>query len=185
MNKNNSLISIVGAFILSFMTMNSVLADTEYKVRSTDNLNRIINRYYKGSNLTRSQVLVGILSVNPDAFKGGNINFLINGKRLMLPDENNFPGVTVENANKILAEHDRYYRKGVTGNLQPPFAPDLKSAENANTLKINPDEQKTRIEALEKESEALRSRLEKLVADKQDSDKKLRDIEAALQKTLE
>lgn len=184
MNKNSSLKCISGMLFVALINISSVSADTEYKVRSTDNLNRIVNRFYQGSYLTRSQILIGILAENPDAFNGGNINFLIRGKRLMLPDENNILGVTAEDANKIIAEHDRYFRTGVTGNLKPPFAPGLKSAKDANTQKTNPDEQKIRIEALAKESEALRFRLEKLAADNQDSDKKLRDIDAALQKTL-
>ena len=42
-----------------------LFAETNYKVKSTDNLSRIIQKFYKNSKLTRQQIFIGILAENP------------------------------------------------------------------------------------------------------------------------
>ena len=186
MIKNNNLKLVLCVCSIAFIAMTSVFSDTEYKIRSTDNLSRIVNKHYQGSDLSRSQILVGILAKNPSAFRGGNINYLIRGKRLILPDENTMPGISEEDAIELLSEHARYFRNGVTGNLKPPFASNSRVLNNNSTsLETRQVVQSKKINQLEKESGELRLRLEALVAEKKSRDDKLRDIEAALKGSLD
>jgi FimV-like protein len=191
MFKNSKLKMIINTFFVVILTMASASADTEYRVKKTDNLNRIVNQFYQGSELSRSQILLGILAENPKAFKGGNINFLLSGRRLILPDENNFAYISEEDAKELLAEHARFFRNGITGNLNPPLdsTATISAATNpTNSSKVFENkqlEQNKKISQLEQESEALRARLEKLVAEKTASDQKLREIEDALQKSTQ
>ena len=77
----------LSACFMAIMITTLVSADNEYTVRSNDNLNRIIAKFYTGSQTPRAQIQQLILAKNPAAFKGGDINFLIKGKRLILPDD--------------------------------------------------------------------------------------------------
>ncbi|KAG1663470.1 hypothetical protein GQR58_020406 [Nymphon striatum] len=162
-------------------------AETTYKVKSTDNLNRIIERNYQNSDLTRAQLLIGVLAKNPDAFRGGNINYLQRGKNLILPDDSEIETLTDEEAKEVLATHSSYFRKGRTGDFGSPIAGGyLVSKSKKTSAKIENKQvlQTIKIDQLEKESEDLRKRLERLIAEKNESDAKLRQVEKDLQNTL-
>ena len=150
----------LNACLMAMMVTTLVSADNEYVVRPGDNLNRIIAKFYPASQIPRSQIQLGILAKNPDAFKGGNMNFLIRGKPLILPDD------------KKLSRLSSQSGKPQQGNENG-----LNDINNASI------EQSEKISQLEKESEELKVRLEKLVAEKTASDEKLREIEMALQKS--
>ncbi len=69
-------LSALVVFLVVFLLMIETLsAETRYRVKSSDNVNTIVEQYYPNSELSRGQLLVGILIKNPRAFKGGNINF--------------------------------------------------------------------------------------------------------------
>ena len=162
MFKIKNLTTTFGIFFIIFITASLVDADTEYTVKPTDNLNRIIAKFYPESPISRPQIQRGILAENPDAFKGGNINFLMRGKRLLLPDEKKL--VHLSNGNAKPAR-DKNAEMGT------------KAA--ANTLSL----QTEKVSQLKKESEDLKVRLEKLLAEKSASDAMLREINDALQKS--
>jgi Tfp pilus assembly protein FimV len=149
----------LSACFMAIMITTLVSANNEYTVRSNDNLNRIIAKFYTGSQAPRAQIQQLILAKNPAAFKGGDINFLIQGKRLILPDEGNL---------------SRQSAMPQQGNGVEAGKSDI------NNARV---EQSEKISQLENESEELKARLEKLVAEKTASDEKLREIEMALQKS--
>ncbi len=158
-------------------------AETRYKVKSTDNVIRIIERYYQQSDLTRSQLLVGVLAKNQQAFRGGNINFLLRGKELVLPDESNIETLSDDESKELLAQHARYFRRGQTGNFGSPIANGylVNKSQKASAIENKQVLQTVKINQLEKESDDLRKRLDKLIAEKNDSDAQLRKVEEALQ----
>lgn len=170
---------LLTVFLISTVTLISLAhADSTYRVKPSDNLNDIVSRHYIGSRLTRAQLMVGVLAKNPRAFKGGNINFLMRGRRLVLPAEENMPQVSDEQARALLSKHARYYRRGVTGNLAlPDFA---QTDEEFQQLNKKHQEQREKLKQLEQEREALRERLDRLTQDKQQSDQKLEALEVRL-----
>ena len=162
MNKYNKLMLKLSLSFMTVMATSLVCADSDYVVRPGDNLNRIIAKFYSASQIPRLQIQQGILANNPAAFKGGNINFLIQGKSLILPDDKNLASINSQNG------------MPPKGNVTENGINDI------NNARI---EQSEKISQLEKESEELKVRLEKLVAEKTASDEKLREIEMALQKS--
>lgn len=176
MKINKSLMFVKGISLAAVIAANPVFANTSYKVKASDNLSRIVKQHYPKSTLSRSQILVGILASNPAAFKGGNINYLMTGKHLSLPDEANLKTISKANANKLLAKHTRYFKKGKTGNLKPPLSAGIVNNDAQN-------EKAQKVKQLEAESEALRTRIKELVAAKADKDVKLDELDSALEKT--
>ena len=162
MFKYNNLVLKLNACFIAIMTTSLVIADNNYMVRPGDNLNRIIAKFYPASQIPRSQIQQGILAKNPDAFKSGNMNFLIQGKPLILPDDIKLSSFSSQND------------KPQQGNGNENGLNDINNASI---------EQSEKVSQLEKESEELKVRLEKLVAEKTASDEKLREIEMALQKS--
>ncbi len=177
-----------GLLIISFFFLEVLSAETRYRVKSSDNLNTIVERFYKDSELTKGQLLVGILVENPRAFKGGNVNFLLRGKRLTLPNENNLQQISPEGASEVLSEHARFFRSGVTGNLPLPVFTELVleqevSIESSNIL-AKQKIQTQKIDQLQQESNELKKQLEVLINEKSDRDQRLVELEESLKQTL-
>ncbi|MEE9310682.1 MAG: FimV/HubP family polar landmark protein [Cocleimonas sp.] len=146
------------------VTAQSVAAEIRYTIESTDSLVAIIDDFYQDSSLTDAQIMVGVLANNPSAFKGGNLNYLIAGKTLSLPNDDDLKNISNKRANEILSYHSLFYSIGHTGDIP---APDLKklypseeeesagdTLESSNTLD-NPSDNSlsTEVETLEITSE--------------------------------
>ncbi len=174
-------------FSLTLLMLTTVsFAETRYKIKSTDNLSKIIERYYPQSHLTKAQLLIGLLAKNQGAFRGGNINFLLRGKQLILPDESNLEILSDDVSKEILAKHARYFQRGETGDFGSPITMGyvVNKSQGTAVISKNQELQTVKIDQLEKESQDLRKRLEKLIHDKNESDAQLRKVEAVLQRTL-
>lgn len=190
MKKVSHYLLLVLLFVTSTQT---VLAETRYRVKSSDNLNGIVERFYENSNLTKGQLMVGVLAKNPRAFKGGNINFLLRGKRLTMPDESEIGQISPEIASKLLSQHARLFRIGITGDFKAPTIEDLLAASD----KLKSDESKVvvsdsseilktqtqKIDQLQQESNQLKKQLEELLNAKGDRDNRLLELEKSLKKT--
>ena len=171
----------------SAMLMSVVYADTEYKVKSTDSLSRIVDKFYKNSKLSRSQIYIGILAENPSAFSFGNINYLKGKQRLNIPESDDLFAMEKEDAAKLVAEHNNYARKGKKVRLNPPFKnymPKNSSTVGDAISALAKKQQVTsqELEKLDLETEELRIRLERLAADKEAMDAELRQLDALLKK---
>ncbi len=184
----------VSLLIASLFFLETVTAETRYRVKSSDNLNTIVERFYKNSELSKGQLLVGILAENPRAFKGGNINFLLRGKRLTLPDESDLQQISPDSASEILSEHAKFFRFGITGNLSPPVFSELTIEGEKQTESINSAESSgilanqkihnQKINQLQQESNELKKQLETLINEKSDRDQRLVELEKSLKETL-
>lgn len=179
----------------SLLVTSHLAADARYRVKLSDNLNQIVSRQYVNSDLTKSQLMVAILARNPRAFKGGNINFLMRGRRLVLPSEENIQVVSDDEAKAILREHASYFRRGITGNLSlPDYSGSSdsdreisRSSENKTGYKLSNNDlealntqylnQQDKLKELEADREKLRKQLEKLTAEKKQSDAQLEQLE--------
>lgn len=168
---------------LFFTSLNfSVIAEGIHTVKANETLERIIKKVYPDSALSKEQLMVAVLYNNSSAFSGGNIHFLNRGKKLTLVEENQLPVFTQSQAKRIIKEHTRYFKKGKTGKLKLP--------EPVGMAKLNPkeleDRQKQQLQnltSLQKETDELKQRLDKLMAEKQASDQKLESLQQELKKT--
>ncbi len=75
-------------------TNNPFIIDENYSsthlVKRGDVLGGIIRKYYDGASLDRNVLHFGIVRANRHAFRGGNGNFMLAGKKIKLPSINNF-----------------------------------------------------------------------------------------------
>ena len=178
--------SIFVTFLSYLVLISFVNAETVYKVKSTDSLSRIANKFYKGSKLSQHQIFIGILAENPNAFSLGNINLLKNGQQLSLPDSKNLLAMEPKDATRLVAEHNNNANKGRKTRLSPPFKDYIpktngansgaNSAANSNDIKALAEKQQVASDKLQKlgsESEQLRIRLQQLEADKKAMDDEL------------
>ena len=160
-------------------------AETRYKVRSSDNLSRIIDRFYKDRTLTKAQIMVSILERNPRAFKQGNINFLLKGRKLILPDENEMEIVSQDDALLILADQALKAEEQQERAKQAANNPLLGiNTDNNDQLSKKQEKQSKKISQLEQQSKNLRKQLELLVKEKGQRDKKLQELEQAMKESL-
>ena len=145
-------------------------------------LSGIVSKNYPNSQLSKAQIMIAILAKNPSAFKGGNINFMMRNKELSLPSESMIAGIPSENAEALLAQHARFYRRGKTGNLTPPtFINSGGDPVALEKLKTQHSAQTVRVEALSEESEKLQGLVERLEAEKDKRDNELHDLEEKIQ----
>ncbi|MCK5902536.1 MAG: hypothetical protein KAG28_05250 [Cocleimonas sp.] len=94
------------------------LAKSTYgPVKGNDTLGKIVLQHYRGSKLTKQQIMMGILRANPDAFIGRNIHFLLGGVTLHLPKERLIATIDHNQATTTINEHLVYFKKGKTGNF--------------------------------------------------------------------
>jgi len=178
----NTLKIIILAAVLSQLAF----ADSTYRTRSSDNIDRIVRSLYSDSSLPKSQIMVAILAKNPEAFKDGNINFLLRDKRLILPDDDEIARISPDDARELLIQHNFFFREGVTGDellLTPVFLEKKQKAESRQ-LSADKDQQTKKISRLEQERAALKQQLEALFAEKKERDQKLIELEASIQNSL-
>ncbi len=81
-------------------------------VKSTDTLWSIATRARPDSSVTIHQTLVAIYRANPDAFADGNINNLLRGKVLNLPDASTIRDVPQRAALQDVVMQNRQWRSG-------------------------------------------------------------------------
>ena len=183
-------IAVFITFTLAMIFSQSTLADNNYRVKPSDNLISIAEKQYDGSGLTRSQILVGIYASNPKSFKNGNINKLFRGQKLILPDADKIGKISHDEAELVLSARKK-------GKKKKRFKKRVKSSKSKRKSKRKSKPRKKRrvisasqknnvnkIKKLEKEGEILKARLEKLMADKEVSDNKLKELEGSLQEVL-
>jgi len=179
--------AVMTAVIMSLMLVQSVSAETRYRVKSSDNLNGIVDKFYNSPNLSRSQIMVGILAKNPRAFRGGNINFLLRGKRLTLPDDSEIQQISPDIASELLSDHARFFRIGLTGDFKAPTFEDLSKVQSAPKRVDNSGEllktQTQKINQLQKESSELKKQLEELLNAKGERDNRLLELEKSLKQS--
>jgi len=183
-NRPNNLTGMILSLVvvtISLMTATTLFADDTYRVKSSDNLNRIVSRHYVNSPFSKSQLMVAILARNPRAFKGGNINFLMRGRKLVLPSIENLEVVSEEEAQAILSQHTRYFRRGETGDLS--LSGLNLSSNDPVYLNAQYSNQKAKLKKLEEERKQLKSQLEKLQNDKKNSDQQLEALEVKLKQS--
>ena len=180
--------SFVMFLVVSLSVVETLSAETRYRVKSSDNVNTIVERYYPNSELSKGQLLVGILIKNPRAFKGGNVNFLLRGKRLTLPAESDFKQISPEKASELLSEHARFFRVGIAGNLPAPTFSEMKAdpedLNESNKILEKQKNQNKKIDQLQQESKELKKQLEELLNEKTNRDQRLLDLEKSLRQSL-
>ncbi len=184
-NKSKYLLSLISSVLVLLLITEAVYADRRYRVRSADRLERIVDLLYPKRELTKPQIMVGILARNPKSFKGGNINFLLKRKRLVLPDESKMGGVTHEDAKALLSQHAKFFRSGVTGSeslIQPPVY-DEQQISILNIISSETKQQSKKISKLEKDRTALNKRLKELSKLKKERDHKIQALEEQLKNT--
>lgn len=173
MKLNTRLWSIAGLFLTFFLTMHAV-AETVYRVKSFDTLNRVVKKFYPNNRSPKAQIMVAILAKNPRAFKGGNINFLLKGKRLKLPSKSEINQISSTEAQQLLSQHAQFFRSGISGNLPIPT---LNGKNDRKKALAVVKEQTQKITKLEKESDSLKTQLDNLFKQKQIRDKELVELE--------
>ena len=165
----------------------TVFADTEYKVKSTDNLSRIVNKFYKDSKLKNDQVFIALLAENPNAFKFGNINYLRSGHLLTLPAKSDLLLMDEGDASSLVREHNAYAKEGKKIKLSAPFtdySPENTSLKTGSENGLAQKQQSAilQLENISTETEELRIRLEQLEADKRAMDAELKQLDSLLLK---
>jgi len=176
--KYKSRVMLITMMMVSSFVTETAFSETRYRIQASDNLNSIVERFYQDSDLSKSQLMVGILVENPRAFRGGNINFLLRGKRLTLPDESEIKQISKESASELLSKHARFFRRGITGNLATPTF--IEGVEEPGELLEKQKIQNAKIDQLKQETESLKRQLENLVSAKADRDNRLFELEKLL-----
>jgi len=172
-------------FTLAVILSQSTFADSNYRVKSSDNLTSIAAKQYDGSGLTRSQILVGIYASNPKSFKNGNINKLLRGQKLILPDADKIGKISHGEAELVLSARKKGKKKRFKKRVKSSKSKrKSKSRKKRKVISASQKRSIKKIKKLEKEGETLKARLEKLMADKAVSDNKLKELEGSLQEAL-
>ena len=144
-------------------------------------LNRVVDKNYPNSKLSKAQIMVAILAANPHAFRGGNINFMLRNKKLSLPAEDIIAAIPEANAAVLLEKHNRFYQKGETGNLTPPTFINTGSKVALEKLKQKHLAQSEQVEVLSEESTKLQKLVTRLEAEKEQRDRDLQALEEKIQ----
>ncbi len=86
-------------------------------VSSTDTLWSIASKVRPSNSVSIHQTLVAIYRANPDAFANGNINNLLKGKVLDIPDESSIQNVPQRAALQDVVMQNRQWRSGGARNI--------------------------------------------------------------------
>lgn len=171
MKLNNRLWSIAG-LLLSLFLAGSAVAETVYRVKSSDTVSRVVTKFYSNSGYPRAQVMVAILAKNPDAFSGGNINVLLKGRRLVLPDNDEINQISYDEAKQLVSQHALLFRNGIKGQLNTSI---ISLDSESTSTKVKKQSQK--IIQLKQESDDLRKQLDNLFVEKKQRDQELLILE--------
>ncbi len=176
--KQNTRLWPIAALLLTFFVTSYVVAETVYKVKFSDNLNRVVSKFYPKSNYSRAQIMVAILVKNPDAFKNGNINFLLRGKQLKLPNDGEISLIPSGEAKVLISQHAISFKRGLTGAFSTPLALNETIQKQKTLAEVK--EQTNKIAKLKAEGDALKKQLDKLFKEKQQRDQELRELEETI-----
>ena len=145
-------------------------------------LSGIVSKNYPNTSLSKAQIMIAILAANPHAFRGGNINFMSRNKELSLPSEAMIANIPADNAAVLLAQHNRFYQQGKTGNLTPPtFIKTGGDPAALTKLRTEHNAQTERVKELAAESAKLQNLVQHLEAEKNQRDEDLRLLEEKIQ----
>lgn len=175
--KKNRCLPLCFMVIVLLVSTNS-LANNSYVVKAGDSVEKVANKFYKSTKITKNQLILGILSENPTAFSRGNINTLILGNSLKLPDEKNLVVYPESQANRIVRQHLEYAKKGIKKQLKLPQVIVSKTPEE---LLQDQKKQSEQLEKLQSESQQLQARLDQLIIINRKKDKQLEKIENTLE----
>lgn len=180
---SNSVLPLLLSMGMMLFATTSVLADPIKKtVKAKGSLSHIVHQNYPNSSLSKAQIMIAILAKNPTAFRGANINFMLGNRTLSLPDEAMIASIPIEHAKSLLAQHNRFYQQGKTGNLTPPtFLTSGGDPAALEKLKTQHSKQTVRVEQLSEESTRLNSLVQHLESEKDKRDEDLRVLEEKIQ----
>ena len=173
--------STIAALLLLtlLISVKPIIAEShvERVVKAQGTLTAIVNKNYIDAKSTNSQIMVGILATNPDAFVGGNINYMVAGADLKLPPDSLIQNISPTNANTLLEQHYYYFRRGRTGDLPPPSLKALRDPAKMDDLLKENEKKEKALQALNTERDALKERLEKLEQDNSEKTRQTRVLE--------
>lgn len=150
-------------------------------VKAIGTLTAIVNKNYIDADVSNNQIMVAILAANPQAFKGGNINYMIRNADLLLPEVSSIKGIPNRDATNLLSQHYKLFKRGRTGNLPPPTFISLNSSDQVETLVKEKAEQSVKLTSLEEEREKLKEMVKRLEDEKLQRDVDLRALEENIQ----
>ncbi len=150
-------------------------------VKAIGTLTAIVNKNYIDADVSNNQIMVAILAANPQAFKGGNINYMIRNADLRLPDVNSIKSIPNRDATNLLKQHYSLFKRGRTGNLPPPTFISLNPSAQVETLVKEKEEQSVKLSSLEEERAKLREMVKRLEDEKLQRDVDLRALEERIQ----
>jgi len=170
---------ILLALIVALVTVKPVTADShvERVVKAKGTLTAIVNKNYIDAKSTNSQIMVAILAANPDAFTGGNINYMIANAELKLPPDSEIQNISPVNANALLEQHYYHFRRGRTGNLPAPSLKALRDPARMDELLEENEKKEKALEQLNAERDELKEKLAKLEQDNSDKTRQTRELE--------
>ncbi|MGB1310170.1 MAG: FimV/HubP family polar landmark protein [Leucothrix sp.] len=172
--------------LLSFLLVSGfapsyAASHTPRTVKAIGTLSAIVNKNYIDADATTSQIMVAILAANPEAFRGGNINFMIRNADLRLPSVESVKSISNRDAVNLLDKHYRLFKRGRTGNLAPPAFISLNDSQQVETLVKEKAQQSEKLTSLEAEREKLRTMVKRLEDEKAQRDDDLRSLEDKIQ----
>lgn len=150
-------------------------------VKALGTLTAIVNKNYVDADVSKNQIMVAILAVNPEAFRGGNINYMIRNADLSLPGVESIKSISNRDATNLLKEHYRLFRKGRTGNLPPPAFISIIRSEQVDTLVKEKQQQSEKLDSMEEERSKLREMVKRLEDEKAKRDTDLQGLENKIQ----
>ncbi|MGK0270347.1 MAG: Tfp pilus assembly protein FimV [Cocleimonas sp.] len=180
------ILKILYLMLLSILIVaSSAYASTKYTVQSTDSLSSIVDKFYKGSTLSRDQIYIGLLAENPKAFSFGNINYLKVEHFISLPSITVLFVMEEADAKNLVSEHNDYAKKNKKIKIPAPFEDytpkDSTSGNNdSNSIAEKQQTVNQELESLQLETEGLRLRLETLKADKEAMDAELNQLDSLI-----
>lgn len=181
---NHILTLFLSMSLVSIAFLSTAIADPINETAiAKGTLSGIVNKNYPNTKLTKAQIMIAILAENPDAFRGGNINFMSRNMKLSLPSEAMIANIPEANAASLLIQHNHFYQKGKTGNLSPPTFIKIRTGDPValEKLKTKHSAQTERVEELSAESIKLQSLVKNLESEKDKRDEDLRLLEEKIQ----
>lgn len=155
--------------------------NTERTVKAVGTLTAIVNKNYIDAKVSRNQIMVAILAANPHAFKGGNINYMLGGVNLRLPTTDSIKNISEADARNLLNKHNRFFRRGKTGDLPAPTFITLTSSKQVDELVKVKEEQSEKLTSLEGERSKLNDLVKRLEDEKAVRDRELKALEERIQ----
>lgn len=155
MNIVSRLCSLAPACILfTVCTVSAVSAEAiSVEIKENDTLSTIVANAYPG-NVDRGAIMQSILERNPEAFVNGDINSLILGRQLVLPESNTVVSTTADNAvvNQAAVATQVEERDQLNEQLTQLEADNTALRANISRLETVGSEQSTQLEKLRQQA---------------------------------